>query len=216
MQSSHEAGCSLRRVFGHLFCYGRVREPGGRALCLGSFTACSGLTWAGLRHPDLTVGMDVPPREASTALLLYLLVGFNPSHCFSCLYLSAQRVVTALSVFPHRDYADNDLDGGEVENASRSRSSPPIPSATSCLDSHFGQDQLAIESTGNCLLFCLPRGQLPSLRHQHRPSFAFLVLLLSSRCSSPCPLPVCSLPALSQTPALGSVVEVKEGCLSLR
>lgn len=46
------------------------------------------------------------------------------------------------------DYADNDLDGGEVENASRSRSSPPIPSATSCLDSHFGQDQLAIESTG--------------------------------------------------------------------
>nr|XP_025964114.1 mesoderm induction early response protein 2 isoform X6 [Dromaius novaehollandiae] len=44
------------------------------------------------------------------------------------------------------DFADNDLDGGEVENASRSRSSPPIPSATSCLDSHFGQDQLAIES----------------------------------------------------------------------
>ncbi|KAM6369079.1 mesoderm induction early response protein 2 isoform 4-T4 [Pluvialis apricaria] len=45
------------------------------------------------------------------------------------------------------DYADNDLDGGEVENTSRSRSSPPIPSAASCLDSHFGQDQLAIEST---------------------------------------------------------------------
>nr|XP_025964110.1 mesoderm induction early response protein 2 isoform X3 [Dromaius novaehollandiae] len=45
-----------------------------------------------------------------------------------------------------KDFADNDLDGGEVENASRSRSSPPIPSATSCLDSHFGQDQLAIES----------------------------------------------------------------------
>ncbi|XP_066840026.1 mesoderm induction early response protein 2 isoform X1 [Anser cygnoides] len=45
------------------------------------------------------------------------------------------------------DYTDNDLDGGEVENASRSRSSPPIPSATSCLDSHFGQDQLVIEST---------------------------------------------------------------------
>ncbi|NXW82062.1 MIER2 protein, partial [Alopecoenas beccarii] len=45
------------------------------------------------------------------------------------------------------DYTDNDLDGGEVENASRSRSSPPIPSATRCLDSHFGQDQLAIEST---------------------------------------------------------------------
>ncbi|XP_068775924.1 mesoderm induction early response protein 2 isoform X2 [Struthio camelus] len=45
-----------------------------------------------------------------------------------------------------KDFADNDLDGGEVENVSRSRSSPPIPSATSCLDSHFGQDQLAIES----------------------------------------------------------------------
>ncbi|XP_053905933.1 mesoderm induction early response protein 2 isoform X3 [Cuculus canorus] len=45
-----------------------------------------------------------------------------------------------------KDFTDNDLDGGEVENASRSRSSPPIPSATSCLDSHFGQDQLAIES----------------------------------------------------------------------
>ncbi|XP_065714470.1 mesoderm induction early response protein 2 isoform X2 [Patagioenas fasciata] len=46
-----------------------------------------------------------------------------------------------------KDYTDNDLDGGEVENASRSRSSPPIPSATRCLDTHFGQDQLAIEST---------------------------------------------------------------------
>ncbi|XP_064898222.1 mesoderm induction early response protein 2 isoform X2 [Columba livia] len=46
-----------------------------------------------------------------------------------------------------KDYTDNDLDGGEVENASRSRSSPPIPSATRCLDAHFGQDQLAIEST---------------------------------------------------------------------
>ncbi|XP_074933418.1 mesoderm induction early response protein 2 isoform X1 [Phalacrocorax aristotelis] len=45
------------------------------------------------------------------------------------------------------DYTDNDLDGGEVENAGRSRSSPPIPSATSCLDSHFSQDQIAIEST---------------------------------------------------------------------
>ncbi|XP_074893794.1 mesoderm induction early response protein 2 isoform X3 [Buteo buteo] len=45
------------------------------------------------------------------------------------------------------DFTDNDLDGGEVENTSRSRSSPPIPSATSCLDSHFGQDQIAIEST---------------------------------------------------------------------
>uniref|UniRef100_A0A8C8RTP3 MIER family member 2 n=1 Tax=Pelusios castaneus TaxID=367368 RepID=A0A8C8RTP3_9SAUR len=49
------------------------------------------------------------------------------------------------------DYVDNDLDGGEVENASRARSSPPIPSATSCLDSHFSQDHLAIESTGNSL-----------------------------------------------------------------
>ncbi|XP_072701583.1 mesoderm induction early response protein 2 isoform X3 [Ciconia boyciana] len=46
-----------------------------------------------------------------------------------------------------KDYTDNDLDGGEVENTSRSRSSPPIPSATSCLDSHFSQDQIAIEST---------------------------------------------------------------------
>ncbi|XP_074933419.1 mesoderm induction early response protein 2 isoform X2 [Phalacrocorax aristotelis] len=46
-----------------------------------------------------------------------------------------------------KDYTDNDLDGGEVENAGRSRSSPPIPSATSCLDSHFSQDQIAIEST---------------------------------------------------------------------
>ncbi|XP_029888920.2 mesoderm induction early response protein 2 isoform X6 [Aquila chrysaetos chrysaetos] len=46
-----------------------------------------------------------------------------------------------------KDFTDNDLDGGEVENTSRSRSSPPIPSAASCLDSHFGQDQIAIEST---------------------------------------------------------------------
>ncbi|XP_025052224.1 mesoderm induction early response protein 2 isoform X3 [Alligator sinensis] len=46
-----------------------------------------------------------------------------------------------------KDYAENDLDGGEVENAGRARSSPPIPSATSCLDSHFSQDPLAIEST---------------------------------------------------------------------
>ncbi|XP_054252227.1 mesoderm induction early response protein 2 [Indicator indicator] len=45
------------------------------------------------------------------------------------------------------DYTDNDLDGAEVENTTRSRSSPPIPSATGCLDSHFGQDQIAIEST---------------------------------------------------------------------
>uniref|UniRef100_A0A8B9STQ7 MIER family member 2 n=1 Tax=Anas platyrhynchos TaxID=8839 RepID=A0A8B9STQ7_ANAPL len=46
------------------------------------------------------------------------------------------------------DYADNDLDGGEVENASRSRSSPPIPSATSCLDSHFGQDHMSESGQG--------------------------------------------------------------------
>ncbi|XP_074664723.1 mesoderm induction early response protein 2 isoform X2 [Strix aluco] len=45
-----------------------------------------------------------------------------------------------------KDYTDNDLDGGEVENTSRSRSSPPIPSATSCLDAHFSQDQMAMES----------------------------------------------------------------------
>ncbi|XP_039371987.1 mesoderm induction early response protein 2 isoform X2 [Mauremys reevesii] len=44
------------------------------------------------------------------------------------------------------DYVDNDLDGAEAENATRSRNSPPIPSATSCLDSHFNQDHLAIES----------------------------------------------------------------------
>ncbi|KAM6395845.1 mesoderm induction early response protein 2 isoform 3-T3 [Rhynochetos jubatus] len=45
-----------------------------------------------------------------------------------------------------KDYTDNDLDGGEVENASRSQSSPPIPSAGTCLGTHFGQDQLAMES----------------------------------------------------------------------
>ncbi|KAM8986926.1 mesoderm induction early response protein 2 isoform 2-T2 [Ara ararauna] len=45
------------------------------------------------------------------------------------------------------DYTDNDLDGGEVENNTRARSSPPIPSGTGCLDSHFSQDQIAIEST---------------------------------------------------------------------
>ncbi|XP_061212039.1 mesoderm induction early response protein 2 isoform X7 [Neopsephotus bourkii] len=45
------------------------------------------------------------------------------------------------------DYTDNDLDGGEVENSTRPRSSPPIPSGTGCLDSHFSQDQIAIEST---------------------------------------------------------------------
>ncbi|XP_032568033.1 mesoderm induction early response protein 2 isoform X4 [Chiroxiphia lanceolata] len=46
-----------------------------------------------------------------------------------------------------KDFTDNDLDGVEVENTSRSRSSPPIPSATGCLNAHFGQDQIAIEST---------------------------------------------------------------------
>ncbi|RLV88181.1 hypothetical protein DV515_00015576 [Chloebia gouldiae] len=49
------------------------------------------------------------------------------------------------------DFTDNDLDGVEVENTSRSRSSPPIPSATGCLDAHFGQDQIAIESTAEPL-----------------------------------------------------------------
>uniref|UniRef100_A0A8D0ELF8 MIER family member 2 n=1 Tax=Strix occidentalis caurina TaxID=311401 RepID=A0A8D0ELF8_STROC len=70
------------------------------------------------------------------------------------------------------DYTDNDLDGGEVENTSRSRSSPPIPSATSCLDAHFSQDQMAMESAGSMGLT------------RHRPSFAFLLLPLSSHCSS--------------------------------
>ncbi|KAM4758899.1 mesoderm induction early response protein 2 isoform 4-T4 [Cyanocitta cristata] len=46
-----------------------------------------------------------------------------------------------------KDFTDNDLDGVEVENTNRSRSSPPIPSAAGCLDAHFGQDQIAIEST---------------------------------------------------------------------
>ncbi|XP_033926618.1 mesoderm induction early response protein 2 isoform X4 [Melopsittacus undulatus] len=45
------------------------------------------------------------------------------------------------------DYTDNDLDGGEAENSTRARNSPPIPSGTGCLDSHFSQDQIAIEST---------------------------------------------------------------------
>ncbi|NXD30902.1 MIER2 protein, partial [Spelaeornis formosus] len=49
------------------------------------------------------------------------------------------------------DFTDNDLDGVEVENTSRSRSSPPIPSAAGCLDAHFGQDQIAIESTAEPL-----------------------------------------------------------------
>ncbi|KAM9102363.1 mesoderm induction early response protein 2 isoform X1 [Sarcophilus harrisii] len=45
------------------------------------------------------------------------------------------------------DFADNDLDNGEVEGSGRSRSSPPVPSATDCLDSTFPQDHLAMEST---------------------------------------------------------------------
>ncbi|NXB73440.1 MIER2 protein, partial [Donacobius atricapilla] len=49
------------------------------------------------------------------------------------------------------DFTDNDLDGVEVENTNRSRSPPPIPSATGCLDAHFGQDQIAIESTAEPL-----------------------------------------------------------------
>lgn len=96
-----------------------------------------------------------------------------------------------LSVFTHRDYTDNDLDGGEVENASRSRSSPPIPSVTRCLDAHFGQDQLAIESTGKSLSFCLP----VSL-------FTFLLGPLSRCRSSPAPCP-CARFVLHQMPALG-------------
>lgn len=114
---------------------------------------------------------DLPFCEASPAPLLYLLVGSDLS--LPCLRLSGLWVVTVLSAFPHRDYTDNDLDGGEVENASRSRSFPPIPSATSCLDSHFGQDQLAIESTGNFLPFCLPqeRSSPPLHRSAAGPSF---------------------------------------------
>ncbi|XP_066492468.1 mesoderm induction early response protein 2 isoform X2 [Tiliqua scincoides] len=45
------------------------------------------------------------------------------------------------------DYVDNFLDGGDLESASRSRNSPPIPSATSCLDSHFNPDHMTMEST---------------------------------------------------------------------
>ncbi|XP_021395787.2 mesoderm induction early response protein 2 isoform X2 [Lonchura striata] len=55
--------------------------------------------------------------------------------------------LTDCAFFSRRDFTDNDLDGVEVENTSRSRSSPPIPSAAGCLDAHFGQDQIAIEST---------------------------------------------------------------------
>ncbi|XP_007435745.1 mesoderm induction early response protein 2 isoform X3 [Python bivittatus] len=46
-----------------------------------------------------------------------------------------------------KDYVDNFLDGGEVESANRSRGSPPIASATSCLDSCFNADHLTMEST---------------------------------------------------------------------
>lgn len=100
--------------------------------------------------------MDFHSSDVSTLSLLYLLLSFNPSHPFSCLHLSAWQVVARLSLFPHRDFPDNDLDGVEVENTSRSRSSPPIPSAAGCLDAHFGQDQIAIESTGNFFFVCLP------------------------------------------------------------
>ncbi|XP_058714630.1 mesoderm induction early response protein 2 isoform X2 [Poecile atricapillus] len=55
--------------------------------------------------------------------------------------------LTDCAFFSRRDFTDNDLDGVEVENTSRSRSSPPIPSAAGCLDAHFGQDQIPIEST---------------------------------------------------------------------
>ncbi|XP_064590231.1 mesoderm induction early response protein 2 isoform X1 [Zonotrichia leucophrys gambelii] len=55
--------------------------------------------------------------------------------------------LTDCAFFSRRDFTDNDLDAVEVENTNRSRSSPPIPSAAGCLDAHFGQDQIAIEST---------------------------------------------------------------------
>ncbi|XP_026542868.1 mesoderm induction early response protein 2 [Notechis scutatus] len=45
-----------------------------------------------------------------------------------------------------KDYVDNFLDGGEVESASRARSSPPIASATGCLDSCFNPDHLTMET----------------------------------------------------------------------
>ncbi|XP_048354757.1 mesoderm induction early response protein 2 [Sphaerodactylus townsendi] len=45
-----------------------------------------------------------------------------------------------------KDYADNFLDGGEVESGGRSRGSPPLPSATGCLDPRFNPDHLAMES----------------------------------------------------------------------
>ncbi|XP_063002983.1 mesoderm induction early response protein 2 [Elgaria multicarinata webbii] len=46
-----------------------------------------------------------------------------------------------------KDYVDNFLDGGEVESSSRSRGSPPIMSASGCLDARFGTDHLTMEST---------------------------------------------------------------------
>ncbi|XP_070787975.1 mesoderm induction early response protein 2 [Pituophis catenifer annectens] len=45
-----------------------------------------------------------------------------------------------------KDYVDNFLDGGEVESASRARSSPPIASAAGCLDSCFNPDHLTMET----------------------------------------------------------------------
>ncbi|ETE66224.1 Mesoderm induction early response protein 2, partial [Ophiophagus hannah] len=51
-----------------------------------------------------------------------------------------------------KDYVDNFLDGGEVENASRARSSPPIASATGCLDSCFNPDHLTMETAGTLFL----------------------------------------------------------------
>ncbi|XP_042335658.1 mesoderm induction early response protein 2 isoform X3 [Sceloporus undulatus] len=44
-----------------------------------------------------------------------------------------------------KDYTDNFLDGSEGENASRAHGSPPIPSATGCLDSRFNPDHLTME-----------------------------------------------------------------------
>ncbi|XP_064424555.1 mesoderm induction early response protein 2 [Latimeria chalumnae] len=45
------------------------------------------------------------------------------------------------------DYVSNDLDSGEMESVSRSRSSPPIPSKTSCLSSRFEEDHLMLGNT---------------------------------------------------------------------
>nr|XP_060641122.1 mesoderm induction early response protein 2 isoform X2 [Anolis sagrei ordinatus] len=46
-----------------------------------------------------------------------------------------------------KDFADNFLEGGEGENASRSRGSPPITSATGCLNPRFNPEHLAMEGT---------------------------------------------------------------------